>query len=72
MAGLQYNFFPTDFFYPRPQSVSSDAAHKVVLPLQQQGPIKEATKDFDGSKALIQNNLVKFHPLVLQKNQTQG
>ncbi|CAL1385765.1 unnamed protein product [Linum trigynum] len=20
MAGLQYNFFPTDFFYPRPKS----------------------------------------------------
>lgn len=22
MAGLQYNFFPTDFYYPRPQASS--------------------------------------------------
>ncbi|WOG98053.1 hypothetical protein DCAR_0417394 [Daucus carota subsp. sativus] len=22
MAGLQYNFFPTDFYYPRPQATS--------------------------------------------------
>ncbi|CAB4316907.1 unnamed protein product [Prunus armeniaca] len=32
MAGLQYNFFPTDFFYPR---TAPQAANKpVVLPLQ--------------------------------------
>lgn len=71
MAGLQYNFFPTDFFYPRPPSVSTDAAQKVVLPLRQQGPINEATKDFEGSKTLVQNKLVKFRPLV-KKNQEQG
>ncbi|KAM6568194.1 hypothetical protein CsatB_016179 [Cannabis sativa] len=26
MAGLQYNFFPTDFFYPRPASTSTATA----------------------------------------------
>ncbi|GMY19091.1 hypothetical protein FCV25MIE_14330 [Fagus crenata] len=35
MAGLQYNFFPTDFFYPRPQPVALDATHgQASLPLQ--------------------------------------
>ena len=24
MAGLQYYFFPTDFFYPRPSSANGD------------------------------------------------
>ncbi|PON67415.1 hypothetical protein TorRG33x02_264560 [Trema orientale] len=31
MAGLQYNFFPTDFLYPRP---ADSAAPKSVAPLQ--------------------------------------
>ena len=35
MAGLQYNFFPTDFFYPRPQPVALDATRsQASLPLQ--------------------------------------
>ncbi|KAJ9181038.1 hypothetical protein P3X46_009213 [Hevea brasiliensis] len=35
MAGLQqYYFFPTDYFYPRPQSVRVDTAQKSALPLQ--------------------------------------
>lgn len=39
MAGLQYNFFPTDFFYPRPQTVKVDTAatttqKSAALPLQ--------------------------------------
>ncbi|CAL1352347.1 unnamed protein product [Linum trigynum] len=35
MAGLQYNFFPTDFFYPRPKSVTvaTDAGQTSSLPL---------------------------------------
>uniref|UniRef100_A0A2P2QSN7 Uncharacterized protein n=1 Tax=Rhizophora mucronata TaxID=61149 RepID=A0A2P2QSN7_RHIMU len=36
MAGLQYNFFPTDFLYPRPQSSGVDATQKANLPLQVQ------------------------------------
>ena len=34
MAGLQYNFFPTDFFYPRPPLAAADAASKSVAPIQ--------------------------------------
>lgn len=33
MAGLQYNFFPTDFLYPRQQQLraaNTDATHKPV------------------------------------------
>lgn len=30
MAGLQYNFFPTDFFYPRTESVPSDVTRKAA------------------------------------------
>ncbi|CAN1186179.1 hypothetical protein LINPERPRIM_LOCUS35911 [Linum perenne] len=44
MAGLQYNFFPTDFFYPRPKSVAGTAdaaALKSSLPL----PIKNRSDD---------------------------
>ncbi|CAK7335722.1 unnamed protein product [Dovyalis caffra] len=37
MASLQYNFFPTDFFYPRPQYVKVDTTttpKTTTLPLQ--------------------------------------
>nr|POE99857.1 hypothetical protein CFP56_35503 [Quercus suber] len=36
MAGLQYYFFPTDFFYPRPSSANGDNASKPVLQVQTQ------------------------------------
>ncbi|KAM3738840.1 hypothetical protein ACB098_09G161600 [Castanea mollissima] len=59
MAGLQYNFFPTDFFYPRPKSVAIDTTTpKAVLPLQQD-PIREVTNDIEVSKTLVQKNPVK-------------
>ncbi|KAL8258606.1 hypothetical protein R6Q59_026559 [Mikania micrantha] len=35
MAGLQYNFFPTDFFYPQP-STSQDIAYPQTLSLNTQ------------------------------------
>ncbi|KAJ0100053.1 hypothetical protein Patl1_20888 [Pistacia atlantica] len=35
MAGLQYNFFPTDFFYPRASPPSESTAEKAALPSQQ-------------------------------------
>ncbi|TYH89143.1 hypothetical protein ES332_D01G238300v1 [Gossypium tomentosum] len=31
MAGLQYNFFPTDFYYPRPQSLPDHAARVAAV-----------------------------------------
>ena len=66
MAGLQYNFFPTDFFYPRPKSVVLDASPKVILPLQQD-PIRDVTKNFEGSKALVQKKPVKVQALTLKQ-----
>nr|GLL47502.1 unnamed protein product [Ipomoea trifida] len=30
MAGLQYNFFPTDFFFPRQQAVTKDNAPQQI------------------------------------------
>ncbi len=66
MAGLQYYFFPTDFFYPRPKSVVLDAAPKVIPPLQQD-PIRDVTKTFEGSKALVQKNPVKVQALTLKQ-----
>ncbi|WRX23531.1 hypothetical protein QQP08_016018 [Theobroma cacao] len=38
MAGLQYNFFPTDFFYPRPvqSTPPADATPPAALTMQSQ------------------------------------
>lgn len=50
MAGLQYNFFPTDFFYPR---TAPQAANKpVVLPLQTNKLDHVAASDLEQLKAL--------------------
>ncbi|OMO68254.1 hypothetical protein CCACVL1_20014 [Corchorus capsularis] len=46
MAGLQYNFFPTDFFYPRPaQSKPGDAASSTALSLQTQKQRRDINGD---------------------------
>ncbi|KAB1205497.1 hypothetical protein CJ030_MR7G025990 [Morella rubra] len=69
MAGLQYNFFPTDLLYPRQQPVALDTTRKVVLPLQKKDLSKEAviTDELAGPKTLVYNNLVEVQPLVLKK-----
>ncbi|XVE61069.1 hypothetical protein DITRI_Ditri06bG0010200 [Diplodiscus trichospermus] len=36
MAGLQYNFFPTDFYYPRPQTIPVDADRVAAVSIQRQ------------------------------------
>lgn len=37
MAGLQYNFFPTDFFYPKPKPPAVDATRSLAnLPVRTQ------------------------------------
>lgn len=33
MAGLQYKFFPTDFFFPRPQPHAGDGARPQLIPI---------------------------------------
>jgi hypothetical protein len=69
MAGLQYNFFPTDFFYPRPKSAASDVAGKAVLHLQQD-PGKDAINNFGGPKTLVHNKVAKVeYPLMHKKRQ---
>lgn len=31
MAGLQYNFFPTDFFFPPQKTVTRESTHQQVV-----------------------------------------
>ncbi|KAF5772108.1 hypothetical protein HanRHA438_Chr13g0583961 [Helianthus annuus] len=38
MAGLQYNFFPTDFLYPQSTSISRDITLPQTIPLNTQKP----------------------------------
>ncbi|KAG5242591.1 hypothetical protein OIU76_010492 [Salix suchowensis] len=63
MAGLQYNFFPTDFYYPRPQAVKVDTAiptqKSSALPLQIQKrevAITDDDKLHHPTGLVIQNN----------------
>ncbi|KAF9679581.1 hypothetical protein SADUNF_Sadunf06G0029700 [Salix dunnii] len=62
MAGLQYNFFPTDFYYPRPQAVKVDTAittqKSSALPLQIQKRDVTITDDdkHHPTGLVIQNN----------------
>ncbi|EOY09088.1 hypothetical protein QQP08_016027 [Theobroma cacao] len=50
MAGLQYNFFPTDFYYPRPQSVPADAGRVAAVTIQTQK--KEVGDDLEWPRSL--------------------
>uniref|UniRef100_A0A2N9IQ29 Uncharacterized protein n=1 Tax=Fagus sylvatica TaxID=28930 RepID=A0A2N9IQ29_FAGSY len=54
MAGLQYYFFPTDFFYPRPSSTNGDTTSKPVLHVQTH---KADTENLEKCKVVIQNNV---------------
>ncbi|KAJ7976696.1 hypothetical protein O6P43_006445 [Quillaja saponaria] len=68
MAGLQYNFFPTDFFYPRPNTSSLDAAaQRAIFPLQTQK--KEITQNHEQQHQQCRS-LVKV-PQCLVYNQKQ-
>ncbi|KAK9942035.1 hypothetical protein M0R45_007725 [Rubus argutus] len=62
MSGLQYYFFPTDFFYPRPQPVnlksSTNPATKSVMPLQRQIQSNGGDEDVDEVRA---THKVMFH-----------
>lgn len=56
MAGLQYNFFPTDFLYPRQQLDTTNraaAAGTVALPLQN---TTCSAADLEQLKALVIEN----------------
>ncbi|OAY40278.1 hypothetical protein MANES_09G009700v8 [Manihot esculenta] len=62
MAGLQqYYFFPTDFFYPRPQSsVHADTAQKSAVSLQIQKP--DISKDLKNPTSLSLVLYTNNHP----------
>lgn len=55
MAGLQYNFFPTDFFYPRTKPVASDSAGKEVVYLQTTN--RDVVDNLEQPTGLVLNNL---------------
>ena len=54
MAGLQYYFFPTDFFYPRPSSANGDNANKPVLQVQTQ---KAGAENIERCKIVVHNDV---------------
>ncbi|XVE95847.1 hypothetical protein REPUB_Repub02eG0169300 [Reevesia pubescens] len=64
MAGLQYNFFPTDFYYPRPQSVPANVAARVAGVTVQTQKKEVSSDDLEWPKSIG----FKVH----QANNTQG
>ena len=64
MAGLQYYFFPTDFFYPRPSSASGDnTSSKPVLQVQTQ---KADAENIKKCKIVVHNNVQGNNKLCYQ------
>ena len=56
MAGLQYNFFPTDFFYPRQQQLrATDATHKPPL-LSLENKSDSIVNDLDHHHQIVPSN----------------
>ena len=54
-AGLQYYFFPTDFFYPRPSSANGDnTSSKPVLQVQTQ---KADAENIEKCKIVVHNDV---------------
>lgn len=56
MAGLQYNFFPTDFFFPRQQTVTRESSN-----LQQNNLLvnTRTIEDSEDAKQLTSNGNIK-------------
>ncbi|KAF3950653.1 hypothetical protein CMV_023619 [Castanea mollissima] len=63
MAGLQYYFFPTDFFYPRPSSTNGDNASKPVLQVQTQ---KAGAENIERCKIVVHNDVQGNNKLCYQ------
>ena len=63
MAGLQYNFFPTDFLYPQPTSKSRDVALPQAVSLNVQKPeglLEDLTKMHSNNIAKKQIKALKL------------
>ncbi|OMO86177.1 hypothetical protein COLO4_21281 [Corchorus olitorius] len=54
MAGLQYNFFPTDFYYPRLQSTvpAADTGRAAAVIIKTKTPNKEVGDELEWPKSL--------------------
>ena len=64
MAGLQYYFFPTDFFYPRPSSTDGDNTSNPVLHVQTQ---KQADAgNIEKCKIVVHNDVQGSNKLYYQ------
>lgn len=71
MAGLQYYFFPTDYLYPRQQSVRSDTQQNAALPLQiQKRDGGDDHKQFPTSLVLHNNKNINM-PSAIKKTRTK-
>lgn len=81
MAGLQYYFFPTDFYYPRPTKISTDDV--AVKEVAVRGGVLENPASgaaVDRRNMLLQDkilkvsttlsmNLVRYQPVLVSKNE---
>lgn len=57
MAGLQYYFFPTDFFYPKPPTINAESTNHQSQALLVKIPIEETKSDHGETKnASLHNN----------------
>ncbi|XAR69906.1 hypothetical protein NMG60_11001673 [Bertholletia excelsa] len=69
MAGLQYNFFPTDFFFPPQQSLAKDAAQPQVLPIKtenQEAPKSLILRESDNRRLKALPSSVQSAPITKQ------
>ncbi|KAJ0246770.1 hypothetical protein HA466_0172630 [Hirschfeldia incana] len=64
MAGLQYSFFPTDFFYPR---ASPPATSLIAAP-----PNLKITQKRDDSVVVDKTRASNLSLLILEKTNTQS
>ncbi|KAG5609500.1 hypothetical protein H5410_020781 [Solanum commersonii] len=80
MAGLQYYFFPTDFYYPRPQKISTDdvaVTEAAVRGGVLENPASSTAVDrrnMSQDKILkvstpLSMNLVRYQPVLVSKNE---
>lgn len=72
MAGLQYNFFPTDFFYPRPPTTQTDTGRKAALPMQSQNSRDSADDSVTPASAVKLEQSVKPNSVAIILNQEQS
>ncbi|KAL8489416.1 hypothetical protein ACS0TY_025356 [Phlomoides rotata] len=64
MAGMQYYFFPTDFYYPKPPS-TTDHQHRRVVPCKP--PVEVSDSDADvADQNPPSYKIVKVRPLTIR------